>query len=131
MTKIERSRVPGLEASRVLYEDAAELAALRAKLDTTAAVGSRPMLRGILLSALSRTGSDPEMLPPPALPPARSSRGNSTELMLELRAMLNRHGRSSERTQDNNPETKMLATIEALVRASESIHTRVAAAHKS
>lgn len=130
MTKIERSPVPGLDPQRVLYEDAAGLAALRSKLDTAAA-GSRPMLRGLLLDAFSRTGADAAMLPPPPLPPTRSDRGNSTELLLELRALLTRHGTSAERTQNGNPEVKMLAALEALVRASESIHGRVAAAQKS
>jgi hypothetical protein len=128
--KVERSRVPGLEPSRVLFEDAAGLADLRARLDAAAA-GSRPMLRGILLAALSRSGSDSELIPPPPLPWNRAARSSSTELMIELRRLLARHGRGPERTQDGNPEATMLATIDALVRASESIHARVAAASKS
>jgi hypothetical protein len=127
MNRVGGGGIGGIGAPRVLYEDVAELEALKAEVDRAAPTRAAPVpAPGSVASLLAaRAGRNDFMLDRPPLPPGGTRRPDGREMQLLLHGIV-RKGRGA-----GGAEGRMVETVRLLTEARDRVQVALAEGRKA
>jgi len=127
MNRVGGGGIGGIGAPRVLYEDVAELEALKAEVDKATPTRAAPVRAPGSIAALlsARPGRNDLMIDRPPLPPGGSRRPDGREMQLLLHGIVRKGGST------RGAEGRMVETVRLLTQARDRVQIALAEGRKA